>query len=211
MKTLYEKFDKARISNYPTIAFPGKITEVSDAEAVHDVVTYLRQHKVIGIDTETRPSFRKGQTHKVALLQLATMEQCFLIHLNLLGLPPAIIALFEDTDIVKVGLSLNDDIHMLQQRQKFTPAGFVDLQTLFPELGIADMSLQKLYANIFHQRISKRQQLSNWESVPLTEKQQSYAATDAWSCLKLYDEYLLLKQNHDYVLIKETTDEQNEE
>ena len=68
------------------------------------------------------------------------------------------------------------------------------------ELGIKDMSLAKLYANLFHQRISKREQLSNWEADVLTDKQKLYGATDAWACIQLYEEYVRLKESNDYFL-----------
>lgn len=113
---------------------------------------------------------------------------------------PEIIHLLE-ADNAKVGISLHDDIHMMSQRHAFTPRNFIDLQTIVGELGIEDRALRKLYANLFHQKISKAQQLSNWEADILTEPQKRYAATDAWSCINLYNEIVRLKETHDYQLI----------
>ena len=210
MKKLYSTIDKAIVSTMPTVIFEGRVHEISDMSAMSEALCELSHQMVIGIDTETRPSFTKGKTNKVSLLQLATHDTCYLIHLNCTGLTDGLIKLLENGDILKVGLSLNDDIRALKQRTVFEPAGFVDLQSLFPQLGITDMSLQKLFANLFHKRISKREQLSNWSRVPLTEKQRRYAATDAWACLKLYDEYVRLSISGDYVIRAEIEEEKTE-
>ncbi len=207
MKELYEKLDKSLLNSFPLVSFNGPVYEVSSVEDMQKALHFLSRQPMIGIDSETRPSFQKGKMHKVSLLQLATRNECFLIHLNVLGVTPELVALFEDEKVMKVGLSLSDDIKALQRRKQFQPANFVDIQSLFPHLGVTDMSLQKLYGNVFHERISKREQLSNWERLPLTEKQQRYAATDAWACLMLYDEYLRLMESHDYIVKKEDSDE----
>ena len=155
---------------------------------------------MLGVDTETRPAFRKGQVNKVALLQVSTDDTCFLFRLNRIGLPDSVVSLFQDKDTVKVGLSLRDDIASLHKRGDFEPQSFVELQTYVRDFGIEDMSLQKLYANLFGQRISKGQQLTNWEADVLSENQMRYAATDAWACVKIYRELELLKVTNDYEL-----------
>ena len=183
------------------MVFPGrKIVIISEGEAER-AVDYLLRQSVLGFDTETRPSFKKGRTNMVALLQVSTYDTCFLFRLNRIGLCPAVVRLLESTSVKKVGLSWKDDLMGLHRRGDFSADGFTDLQDHMKELGIVDMSLAKLYANIFGERISKREQLSNWEADVLSEKQQNYAATDAWACLRLYDEYERLKQTGDYELI----------
>ncbi len=185
----------------PRAIFPGrKIVVLSESEAER-AADYLLSHSILGFDTETRPVFRKGITHKVALLQVSTYDTCFLFRLNRIGLCPAVVRLLETTDVIKIGLSWHDDILALHKRGDFQPAGFIDLQDHMEELGIKDRSLAKLYANFFGERISKREQLSNWEADYLTEKQMNYAATDAWACIRLYEEYIRLKETHDYELI----------
>ncbi|MBR2253328.1 MAG: 3'-5' exonuclease domain-containing protein 2, partial [Prevotella sp.] len=164
-------------------------------------VDYLLQQDLLGFDTETRPVFKKGRTNKVALLQVSTHDTCFLFRLNRIGLCAPVIELLESTKVKKIGLSWHDDLMMLHKRGEFTPGGFIDLQDHMAELGIKDMSLAKLYANFFGERISKREQLSNWEADVLSEKQQNYAATDAWACIRLYEEYIRLKETQDYQLI----------
>ncbi|MBR4650271.1 MAG: 3'-5' exonuclease domain-containing protein 2 [Prevotella sp.] len=199
--TLYSKYDKKLMPTLPRVIFPGrKIVVLSESEAER-AADYLLSHSILGFDTETRPVFRKGITHKVALLQVSTYDTCFLFRLNRIGLCPAVVRLLETTDVIKIGLSWHDDILALHKRGDFQPAGFIDLQDHMEELGIKDRSLAKLYANFFGERISKREQLSNWEADYLTEKQMNYAATDAWACIRLYEEYLRLKETHDYELI----------
>lgn len=163
-------------------------------------VDYLLESDILGFDTETRPVFTRGKQNKVALLQVSNRHTCFLFRLNRIGFCPAIVRLLEATNVTKIGLSWHDDLLSLSKRGKFKAKGFIDLQDHMKELGIEDLSLAKLYANIFGQRISKREQLSNWEADVLSQKQKDYAATDAWACIQLYEEYLRLLETGDYYL-----------
>lgn len=200
-KTLYSKYDKKLIPTLPKVTFPGRIVVILTAGEAEKAVNYLLKSNILGFDTETKPVFKRGRQNKVALLQVCTEDICFLFRLNRIGLCPAIIRLMETTVIPKIGLSWHDDINSLHKRGNFNPQGFFELQEHMKELGIEDKSLDKLYANLFGERISKREQLSNWESDVLTDKQKLYAATDAWACIKLYKEYLRLKETKDYKLI----------
>ena len=200
-KIIYNKFDKKKIGELPRVLFEGKIVVVLSVSEADKAVKYLLSRDILGIDTETRPMFHKGEHHKVALLQVSDYDTCFLFRLNRIGMPRSIISFLEDTTVPKIGLSLNDDILMLHQRANFKKGNFIDLQDHVKALGIEDLSLQKLYANIFHQRISKREQLSNWENDVLTEPQKRYAATDAWACINLYEEMRRLKESGDYELV----------
>lgn len=202
---LYNKFDKKSIPDLPRVTFQGKIVVVLNEEEANKAVDYLLSADILGIDSETRPVFKKGQHHKVALLQVSTRDICFLFRLNLIGMPPCIIRLLEDTTVLKVGLSLHDDFMMLHQRAEFKKGRFIDLQDIVSQFGIEDLSLQKLYANLFHERITKRQQLSNWEAPVLTEQQKTYAATDAWTCIQIYERLQELHntKNYETVIVPE--------
>jgi len=138
-------------------------------------------------DTETKPAFKRGQVHKVALLQLATEEACFLFRLNLIGYPDGLEAIISDPGIRKIGLSLRDDFAAIYKRSARKPENFIDLQVFVDKFGIDDNSLQKIYAILFGRKISKNQRLSNWEAPTLSIAQQSYAAIDAWACLRIYN------------------------
>ncbi len=206
-KIIYDKFDKNEIPALPRVLFHGRIIVISTLYEVDKAVDYLLSQPILGVDTETRPSFKKGQTHKVSLLQVSTYDLCFLFRLNLIGLPTGLIRLLEDTTVPKIGLSLRDDILSLKKRADFKYGNFIDLQKHVGELGVKDMSLQKLYANFFREKISKSARLSNWENDILTEKQKLYAATDAWACINLYEELLRLETTGDYELVIVKEDE----
>ncbi len=184
--------EKSEISTLPTIAFEGRIITIDTVEETDKAVKALSKETVLGIDTETRPSFKKGVQHNVSLIQLSTIDTCFLIRLNRVDMPDSLVSLLENKAITKVGISLHDDYQALNKRRKFKAGGFFDLQKYVKEFGIEEMSLQKIFAIVFGERISKSQQLSNWENDVLTDKQKLYAATDAWACLRLYNQ---LKQN----------------
>lgn len=195
MKTLANRYDKKRIAQLPKVLFQGRIIVVQGKEEACKAVEYLLAQKIIGLDTETKPIFKKGcGMNPVALLQVSTHDTCFLFRLNHIGITSELLTLLSDENVLKVGLSLKDDFMQLNRRKQFAPGKHVDLQNLAKEMGIIDQSLQKLYANVFGQRISKTQQLSNWEADVLTEAQKRYAATDAWACIQLYEEFLHLNE-----------------
>jgi ribonuclease D len=200
-KTIYNKFAKQLIGKLPIVVFKGRIVVVLSASEADKAVDYLLSQPILGVDTETRPSFRKGTRYTVSLLQVSSHDVCFLFRLKHTGMAPSIIRLLEDTTVPKVGLSLKDDILALHHVASFKPGNFIDLQKHVKEIGVEDMSLQKLYANLFGQKISKGQQLTNWEADILTERQKLYAATDAWTCIMLYEELQRLKATNDYELV----------
>lgn len=168
------------------MSYPGAITLVDSAAVAHRALRILAKEDAVGFDTETRPSFKKGRVHNAALMQISTGERCFLFRLNKIGICAELKAFLENQEILKIGLSVHDDFNVLRRTTPIEPQGFIDLQHLVKNYDIADTSLQKIYAIVFGERISKSQRLTNWESETLTEPQQAYAALDAWACLKLY-------------------------
>ena len=133
-------------------------------------------------------------------MKISTNDTCFLFRLNRIGLTDSLIKLLEDCNTTKVGLSLQDDWRQLNLRRNFTPGSYIELQKEVKEIGIEDMSLQKIYANLFGQKIAKNQQLSNWDAATISPAQQSYAATDAWACLQIHEEVTRLKRDKNYIL-----------
>ena len=209
MKILYNKVDKQEISSLPRAVFNGRIFTIHTEREAEKAVDYLLSFRLLGVDTETRPSFKKGKMNSVALLQVSTEDTCFLFRLNRIGLPQPLLRLLEDTSVLKVGLSLKDDLAMLKRRGDFRPGNFLDLQEFVRKVGIEDMSLQKIYANLFREKISKGQRLTNWEAEILTDGQKLYAATDAWACVRIYNELSELMQNRNYELIAKTNRAEN--
>ena len=183
------KISKETIATLPVESFPGRIVVIDTEESAESAIAHLRREKIIGFDTETRPTFKKGKSNQVALVQLSTHDTCYLFRINRMGFAPALKNLLEDEHLLKVGISLKDDFCMLNRLNdgQFTPANFVELQKFVKKFGIEDQSLQKIYAIVLGKKISKGQRLSNWEADHLSESQQRYAATDAWSCIKIYE------------------------
>lgn len=200
--------DKEVLNDLPKAAFTGQIHIVQTPWEAEKAVTYLKKCSLLGIDSETRPSFTKGQSHKVALLQISSEEHCFLFRLNLTGLTLPIITLLESPSVTKVGLSLRDDFMMLHKRAPFEQRSCVELQEYVRAFGIQDKSLQKIYGILFGEKISKSQRLSNWEADVLSEPQKQYAATDAYACLNIYNRLQELKRTGDFEIAAEEEKEE---
>lgn len=190
------KITKEELAELPIETFDGEIIVVDHARKVKNAVSYLSAQAVIGFDTETKPAFKRGEANKVALMQLSSEDRCFLFRLNKIGYPDMLEDIFCNPHIKKIGLSLRDDFAALRKRSDRKPENFIDLQVFVDAYGIEDNSLQKIYALLFGKKISKNQRLSNWEGNTLTEAQQSYAAIDAWACLKIYN-YLIQTPTHE--------------
>lgn len=172
--------------------FRGKIVVVDDPLSMARAEKLLANEKILGIDTETRPAFTKGKSYSLALLQVSTPEVALLFRVQKVELSPTIISIMEDSSVLKIGAALRDDIKALQKVKRFTPAGFVDLQTMIYRWGVEEKSVRKMAAIVLGFKVSKAQRLSNWEAQRLTVAQQAYAATDAWVCLRIYQ---VLKNN----------------
>ena len=199
-KLIYNKVDKSMISQLKLVEFYGKIYVVTSPVEAENVVDYLLSQPSLGFDTETRPAFEKGKRYYCSLLQVSTRTDCFLFRLNKTGLCPAVVRLLGDEQVTKVGLAWNNDMLSLRQLGNFKSGRFIDLQDMVRELGIEDQSLVKIYANLFGERISKAERLSNWERSELTDKQMEYAAIDAWACVRIYNEVNRLLSTRDYEL-----------
>ena len=178
-------------------SFPGKIHVIDSVGAEFNrAIAYLRSQKIIGFDTETRPTFTPNQPrYGVALLQLSGPEKAFLFRINKMGMHRRLCSLLANPKVLKVGAAIHDDICGLQKHQEFKPASFVDLQKIVCEWGIRDKSVKKMAAIIMGIRISKTQQLSNWEDETLSESQCRYAATDAWVCREMYLRLMASEKN----------------
>lgn len=184
--TFAAHIDKAVIPTLPVAFFEGEVIVVDRPEMVAEAAAYLRQHNVLGVDTEARPSFKRGVHYPTALVQISTLQRCYLFRLTHVGMPVEIAQIFADLNICKVGLAFKDDINGLRRRRDFKPANCIDLQAIVCKYGIMDLGLQKIFAIIFGKKISKAQQLTNWENSHLTPEQARYASTDAWATLSIY-------------------------
>ena len=178
--------DKVAIQELPITFFEGEVIIIDHPDQVASAIEYLSQHTVLGVDTEARPSFKRGVHYPTALVQVATLERCYLFRLTHVGMPQELADIFANSNICKVGLAFKDDLTGLKRRRNFKPTNCIDLQTIVCKYGIMELGLQKIFAIIFSKKISKAQQLTNWENSYLTPEQARYASTDAWATLKIY-------------------------
>lgn len=181
-----KKISKEQLSKLPIKAFRGDTFLIDSYRKLQNALPYLHDNMILGFDTETKPTFKRGNYHSVALLQLAAKDKAFLIRLNKIGLPDEIIEILQNPDIKKVGVAIHDDIKALQRLKRFEAGGFIELQNFVKKYGIENFGLRKLTGLILDFKISKRQQLSNWENSVLTDAQILYAATDAWVSYEIY-------------------------
>jgi ribonuclease D len=166
--------------------FEGEIVVVDDISKFRSVIPRLRSSEILGFDTETKPSFKKGKKNKVSLIQLADKDLACLFRINKIGLPHELLKILADRNVIKAGVAIHDDIKILKHVSRFEPDGFIDLQGFVKDYGIESSGLKKLTAIVLGYRISKSQQVTDWEAASLTEAQQIYAATDAWVCREIY-------------------------
>lgn len=178
--------DRDTLNSLPRIQFTGQLVV---AKSENDLVRWLPilcEEQVIGFDTESKPSFKKGKVNGISILQLANSKLAIIVKVKEIGIPDVLKEFLENAQIVKVGAAIHDDLKGLIKIRRFNPAGFIDLQRIVPSYGIEELSVRKLSAVVLGFTVSKRQQLSNWEANELTEAQKLYAATDAWVCREIY-------------------------
>ena len=181
-----EEISTGELKDYDLTWFHGDIVVVDNHRIFRQVMPRLMNEKVLGFDTETRPSFRKGRKNRVSLIQLASGDLACLFRINRIGFPDDLAGLLSDPRVIKAGVAIHDDIRFLRSIRKFNPDGFIDLQKFVRDFGIRSSGLKKLSAIVLGFRISKRQQVSDWEADELSEAQKVYAATDAWVCREIY-------------------------
>lgn len=182
-----KKITKPEINELPLFKYEGKIVIAADEKQIAKAIFEIEEHDLIGIDTESKPTFKKGQFNHVALVQIAIPGKVYLLRIHQAGVTNAFKHFLENTRIKKIGIALDDDLIALNKRRKFVPSGFEDLNRIAPTLGIENIGARNLSALLLNSRISKNQQVSNWENPTLTEPQIKYAATDAWICLEMYN------------------------
>ena len=189
-----KSISKEELNELPLESFNGEIVVVDYESDLKKILPFLKKQKILGFDTETRPTFKKGALNEVALLQLSTEKTAFIFRLNKMGLPAELVSILANPEIIKVGVAIGDDIKDLKKRSKFVAAGFVEIQEKVKDFEIENFGLKKLSGLLLGFRISKAQQTSNWEAEKLTEAQINYAATDAWVSLKIYNRLLELEK-----------------
>jgi len=185
-----DQIEKSDLQQLPLIRFEGDIQVIEKPEDLDNVLEIVGRESILGFDTETKPTFTKGAYNHTALIQFSTLEQAFLLRIHRFGIPDRLKKILENENILKIGISLRDDLKDLKKVRPFKPAGFVDLNNIAKELGINQIGIKSLTGIFLERRVAKNQQTSNWENHKLTPAQKRYAATDAWVCMKMYDSLL---------------------
>lgn len=183
---LKKSITKEEINELPLVKFKGKYHVITNKKDHDKAIEKLRGEEILGFDTETRPAFKKGESYKIAMLQLSTAKEAFIFRLNILPISEELIDILSDEKVLKTGVAVSGDLKGLKKLKPFKPAGFVELETLAKKLGIKQLGLRSLGALIFGERLSKKHRLTNWENHRLTPDQLKYAATDAWLGYHLY-------------------------
>ncbi len=185
---MFEKrITKQDINDLPLFKYEGKTVIAADEKQIDKAIFEIEKHDLVGLDTETKPTFKKGQFNHVALIQIAVPEKVYLLRIHRVGITNTLANFFSNDKIIKVGIALDDDLIALNKRRRFNPGGFLDLNKIAPTLGIENIGARNLSALLLNFRISKNQQVSNWENPILTQHQIKYAASDAWICLEMYN------------------------
>ncbi len=188
------KISKEEINELPLNAYEGPVHLISDDDQLAEVLPALKQETVLGFDTESRPSFKKGQNFPASLLQLGGEQEIWLFQIQNLENKKSLWKILADRKMIKAGVAIQDDIKKLQDILPFKPGGFVEIATLTQQAGILNTGLRNLAGLLLGFRISKRAQVSNWAKSNLTEAQIQYAATDAWVSRRLYLHMIDLKE-----------------
>lgn len=181
-----KEISKEEINDLELFSYSGKITIIDSKAKLDRYTRFPDIDAVIGFDTETRPSFKKGVQHPCSLVQLAFKDEVVLFRLNRIGFPSILKEFLEHQEQEKIGIAIRDDIRQLLDIKEFSPKTFVDLNELCPKIGFENIGAKRLTAMILGKKISKRQQVSNWENKELSPGQIKYAATDAWICREIY-------------------------
>lgn len=182
-----KKITKEEVQNLPIRQFDGKVHLIDEPQQVEEAILSIKKEAVVGIDTETKPAFKKGVSYKTALIQIATSEAVYLFRLNKIGFPKGLAKILNNREIAKIGIAVIQDMKELRQQYfQFTSNEVIDLNVLCNKMGFENIGAKNLSAMILGHNISKRQQTSNWETPTLSEAQIRYAATDAWICREIY-------------------------
>ncbi|MCU8092565.1 3'-5' exonuclease domain-containing protein 2 [Shewanella sp. SM20] len=189
--TLTTRIDDIELAALAAFEFQHVRIEVVEPSEFNTVLALLQAEQVLGFDTETRASFERGVQHPLSLIQIATVDTCYLFQHAILGEQfTQLKALLEDETILKVGVGLRSDAHALRRQWGINVASTLDLNWALAQLGAEkEMGTRQLVAALLGVRIDKPKKvtLSNWQLVPLSSAQIHYAAADALAALKCFN------------------------
>ena len=181
------EISKEEVAALELIQYEGPIHVIDSMETFDEEIEQIEQEQILGFDTETRPSFKKGKVYPTSLIQISSLEKAWILRVNRFGYPKRLLELLSGEIPLKIGLGLQDDLRKLRADFQFEARGFLDLQSYVEAFRIDEKGLKKISGIVLNRRISKSQQVSNWDADVLSEAQLRYAATDAWICLMIYN------------------------
>lgn len=174
------------MAELPIRRYEGQVHLVATSQALTQAMDDIRGEQVVGFDTETRPAFRKGESHLPCLVQIATTRAAYLFQLQQVDCADALAELLAAPDIVKAGVALAHDLRQLKLLFPFEPASVLELGAIAKRQGMRQTGLRNLAGIFLGFRIPKGTRTSNWAAPRLSAAQINYAATDAWACRELY-------------------------
>ncbi len=201
------KISSEIINELDPINFEGNITVISNKSDVPAIYNIIKKAKRIGFDTESRPSFKKGQEFPVSIIQMSLEDNAYIFKLKQLGFCDELKDILSDENIEKIGVGVKEDIRRLKKLGDFNPANFIDLAEIAKKKGLIQCGLKALTARYLGKKLVKSSQTTNWAKNSLTCVQLTYAATDAWVCLHLLEPLLL--DDTDYFQLRKLEEENN--
>jgi ribonuclease D len=184
--SVMRSISRDELANLPVRRYQGKVSLVATSRELEEARADLRQERAVGLDTETRPSFRKGESHLPCLVQAATARAVYLFQLSRLEVFPPLVELLAKPDIVKAGVGLAHDVRQLKLVFPFTVVNVLDLGVVARRRGLGQTGVRNLAGMFLEIRIPKGNRTSNWAAPRLSPAQITYAATDAWACRELF-------------------------
>lgn len=174
------------ISQLPTLEYNHGIHIIKSLAEAKKAIEVLQKEPILGFDTESRPSFKKGENYPISIVQLATENAAYIFQISLIGSLQPLEPIFCSSEVLKIGIAIREDLRRLYELSPLNLNGFVELTHLSTQLGIKQTGLRNLVAILLGKRICKGPQRSNWSNPVLTQRQLIYAAIDAWACRILY-------------------------
>jgi ribonuclease D len=183
---LLRTISREEVTDLPIRRYEGEVVLVGTPADRDRAMADILSEAVLGFDTETRPSFRKGQSYFPSLAQVATGRAVYLFRLEKTDFSAEMVRLLEAPEIAKTGVAIADDLRQLKALFQFDPRRIVDPGLIARRHGLAQTGLRNLAAIFLGFRIPKGNRTSNWAAQRLNPAQIAYAATDAWACRELY-------------------------
>ena len=181
-----KRISREEMNQLPIRRYEGSVYVVARHPDLQHAMRDILQESVVGFDTEARPAFSPGESYPPSLVQFATASAVYLLQVQQQDLHGAMAEVLSSQKIIKVGVSVTDDIRNLKKLVEFDERSVVDLGKIAKRHGLKQTGVRNLAGIFLGARIPKGAKTTNWAVRRLTPQQIAYAATDAWACRELY-------------------------